>query len=241
MAGSEAIITGTALYRERIALPPGAVLEVVLEDVSRMDVKAEELGRVHQESLGAPPYEFQILFDPAQIQENHSYSVRARITVGDRLLFTSDQAYPVLTRGSGREVEILLRQVSRAPSEPAPVVDNLENTYWKLMRLGGEEVVMVEQQPEPHIVLRSEDHRVAGSTGCNRLTGTFTLEDDRLEFGQMVTTRMACVQGMETEAAFGAALERVRGFELIADRLALYDADGELLMELEARAPGRSR
>lgn len=236
MAGSDAIITGTALYRERMALPPGAVLEVILEDVSRMDVKAEELGRVRQESLGAPPYEFQILFDPAQIQENHSYSVRARITAGDRLLFTSDQAYPVLTRGSGREVEILLRMVSRAPSEPAPVVDNLENTYWKLMLLGGEKVVVVENQREPHLVLRSEDHRVTGSTGCNRLTGSFNLEGDRLSFGQMVTTRMACVHGMETEATLTAALTQVAGFKMIEDRLELYDAEGQLLMELEARA-----
>ena len=236
MAGSDAIITGTALYRERLALPPAAVLEVILEDVSRMDVKAEELGRVRQESLGAPPYEFQILFDPAQIRENHSYSVRARITAGDRLLFTSDQAYPVLTRGSGREVELLLRRVYPAASrEPAPVVEHLEDTYWKLRILGGERVVVTDYQSEPHLVLRSEDHRVTGSTGCNRLTGSYTRLDAELRFGQLVATRMDCIHGMETEAAFGAALERVRGFEMTVDRLELYDAEGEPLMELEAR------
>ena len=39
-ASSEAasqVITGTALYRERLALPPGAVFEATLEDISRAD------------------------------------------------------------------------------------------------------------------------------------------------------------------------------------------------------------
>lgn len=65
MAASDATIMGTALYRERAALPPDAVLE----DVSRMDVKAEELGQVRQESPGAPPFEFQILSDPSRIED----------------------------------------------------------------------------------------------------------------------------------------------------------------------------
>ena len=240
VAESDAIISGTAFYRERVVLPPGAVFEVVLEDVSRMDVAAEELGRTRQESPGVPPFEFQVLFDPAQVSESHSYAVRARITVDEKLLFTTDQFYPVLTRGHGAEVELLLRQVPGRASvggeESDRMVADLEDTYWKLMRLGGNAVVVVENQREPHIVLRSEEHRVTGSTGCNRLTGSFTRQDAELSFGQMVTTRMACVHGMETEAAFAAALGEVRAWRIVEDRLELYDADGELLMELEAGA-----
>jgi putative lipoprotein len=41
--GEIAMIRGTAAYRERMALPPGAVLEVRLEDVSRADAPAELL------------------------------------------------------------------------------------------------------------------------------------------------------------------------------------------------------
>lgn len=82
VAGSDAIITGTVVCEEWIPLPAGAVLEVVPEDVSRLDVPAEELGRVRLESAGSPPLEFQILFVPRQIRESHSYSVRARLSVG---------------------------------------------------------------------------------------------------------------------------------------------------------------
>jgi uncharacterized lipoprotein YbaY len=61
--GSEAVsqvITGTALYRERIALPPGAVFEATLEDISRADAPAEILGRARLEPAGQPPFRFEI-------------------------------------------------------------------------------------------------------------------------------------------------------------------------------------
>jgi hypothetical protein len=41
----EGAVKGTASYRERMALPPGAVLEATLEDVSRADAAAEVIGR----------------------------------------------------------------------------------------------------------------------------------------------------------------------------------------------------
>ena len=43
-----------------IALPPGAVLDVVLEDVSVADAPARELGRATVPEPGSPPFEFDI-------------------------------------------------------------------------------------------------------------------------------------------------------------------------------------
>jgi len=125
-------VKGTASYRERMALPPAAVLEATLEDISRADARAEVLGSVRVENPGSPPFHFEIAYDPARIQAKHSYAVRARITVQGRLLFTTDQVYPVLTRGQGQEVELLLRRTgggppaSRAPLQlPATFAGNL--------------------------------------------------------------------------------------------------------------------
>jgi putative lipoprotein len=39
-AGNEAVVTGSVSYRERIALPPDAVVKVQLSDVSRQDAPA---------------------------------------------------------------------------------------------------------------------------------------------------------------------------------------------------------
>ena len=41
---AQAHLTGTVDYSDGMALPPGAVLEVVLEDVSEADAPARELG-----------------------------------------------------------------------------------------------------------------------------------------------------------------------------------------------------
>ena len=60
-------VTGTASYRERIALPPGAVFEAVLEDVSVADAPASELGRATVADPGNPPFDFDIAYDPADI------------------------------------------------------------------------------------------------------------------------------------------------------------------------------
>ena len=42
---AEAKVTGTAHYPERVALPPEAVFEAVLADVSRADAPPMEIGR----------------------------------------------------------------------------------------------------------------------------------------------------------------------------------------------------
>ncbi len=53
-------IQGTATYRERMALPPAAVFEAALEDVSRADAPAETVARTRIPSPGNPPIAFTI-------------------------------------------------------------------------------------------------------------------------------------------------------------------------------------
>jgi len=433
------MIRGTATYRERVAMPPDAVLEVTLEDVSRMDAPADVLGRVEISNPGNPPYTFEIPYDVDAIDERHSYSVRARITSGGQLLFTTDTVAPVLTRGAGSEVDLLLKRVGGTspaatarveslvgsfvgtlpcadcegmehrvdlfddgvfykrtaylgkgddavvydigswsvapdrstiglfgegreheqwkivdrstlrkldregrgiesalnydlvrteefdPLEPylamrgmymymadvamfhecltgrrfpvamedasvdlerayldAPhtpgaevlvsvvgriaqrppmegdgtvamlVVDDfvgiwpgetcgarmtvseLQDTYWKLTRLGDDPVIVEPQQREPHLVLRS-DGQVTGFTGCNQLTGPYTVDGSMISFGPLAVTLRACLQGMETETAFARALNSAVQLRVSAHHLELLDADGTMVARLEAR------
>ncbi len=108
-------IKGEAFYRERIALPPGAVFEAVLEDVSRQDVRAREIGRFQSDDARGPPYDFSIDYDPEVIDQKSSYAVRATIKVDGMLWFTSDTVHPVLTRGVGSEVKIMMKMVRGWP------------------------------------------------------------------------------------------------------------------------------
>ena len=114
-AGSGAVIEGTAAYRERIALPPSAEFEAVLQDVSRVDAAAMEIGRTVIAHAPSPPIRFRIAYDAAKIESGHSYAVRAVIRVDGKLWFSSHAAYPVLTRGAGNTVDILLKREAAHP------------------------------------------------------------------------------------------------------------------------------
>jgi copper homeostasis protein (lipoprotein) len=435
-------VKGTATYRERMALPPNAVFEATLEDVSKADAPAEVIGQARLEQPGNPPFRFEITYEPARIMANYRYVVRARILVNGQLFFITDQSYPVLTAGHGNEVALLLRRAGSAgpvgegakplgtlpatfvgelpcadcpgiryqlelfpdqafflrmtylgkgedasfydigswmvtsdqrtlalfgsqeeqlkfaikdtntlrkldlegreiasslnyelrrtqdqsPLEPRllmrgmykyfadagrftecltrqnwPVAqeqDNaalesayakarrqpgeellvslegrvamrpkmegegqqstlvverfigvwpgescgarfatepLENTYWKLTRLGNAVVMVGEKQREPHFVLNSETRRVGGSGGCNRLVGSYVLNGDKLTFGQMAGTMMACPEGMDTEKAFLEALRQVNTWKIVGQHLELFDAAGNLMARFEAR------
>jgi len=111
------VVRGTVAYRERIALPPDAVLEAELQDVARADAPAVVLGRFRAGPAGQVPIPFAIPYDPARIVVTGRYVVRARVLAGDRLLFTSDTAAPVLTQGAGDRVNLMLVRAA-APAAP---------------------------------------------------------------------------------------------------------------------------
>jgi putative lipoprotein len=105
-------VTGTVTYRERIALPPTAVIKVQLVDVSRADAPAIVLGEQIRQAEGKQvPFAFEIPFDPARIEAIYSYAVQARIEVDGKLRFISDQHYAVITRGAPTHVDMVLRSV----------------------------------------------------------------------------------------------------------------------------------
>ncbi|SDL82018.1 copper homeostasis protein (lipoprotein) [Franzmannia pantelleriensis] len=110
----------------------------------------------------------------------------------------------------------------------------LVNTYWKLTQVGEVTPQAVDSQREAHFVLHTEESRVAGSTGCNRLMGSYRLENDTLRFGSLATTRMACLEGGETEQAFLAALEATATWQIEGQALTLHDEAGAAVAQFEA-------
>jgi heat shock protein HslJ len=113
----------------------------------------------------------------------------------------------------------------------------LENTYWKLVRLGATPVTVSEEQREPHFVLQPQTGRVVGSGGCNRLAGSYTLAGEELTFGQVAGTRMACPDGMDVERAFHRALGEVASWRIEGQTLELLDAAGVSIAQFESRDP----
>ncbi len=230
-AASAGSITGTATYRERVALPAGAVFEATVEDISRADALARVVGQVSFMPVGQVPIRFEIPYRHSEIQPQHRYAVRARITEGGRLLFTTTQIHPVLTLGAGNRVEtMMLQRVSDTAKPDRP----LTNTYWKLTELNGAATLVAPNQREPHMILQLEGHRLAGSGGCNRLLGSYQVDGSKLSFGKVASTRMACGEGMEQESAFVRALEQTRAWKVHADNLELLGESGTTIARFVA-------
>jgi uncharacterized lipoprotein YbaY len=59
-------------------MPPEAVFEAMLEDVSKADTPAEVIGQTRIDWPCNPPFQFAITYDPAHINPSHRYTASAR-------------------------------------------------------------------------------------------------------------------------------------------------------------------
>lgn len=223
-------LTGTAILGVPGDLPVGALLTVTLSDVSRADAPAITLGQTQLEVSG--PQEripFALAYPGSAVQPQAVYAVQARVSVGERLLFTTTRHYPVDPR-TPAPVTLELDAVS------VPDV-SLTDTYWKLLDVDGRHVEVTDVIREPQLVLNGQDGRFAGSGGVNRLMGGYTLQGGALSFSQVASTMMAGPpEAMRQEQAIVAALGKVRGFDVVGDRLTLVDESGTTLLEAVAVA-----
>ncbi len=111
---------------------------------------------------------------------------------------------------------------------------SLTNTYWKLLELNGQPAAIGAGKKELHMVLTAEGNQVRGFSGCNQFTGTYQLNDNKLQFGQMASTMMACVESMEQEQRFLKAVRNTKRFSIKGESLTLYSTEGQLSLRFEA-------
>src|SRR5262249_55580307 len=75
------------------------------------------------------------------------------------------------------------------------------------------------------------ERTVSGFGGCNRFSGKYTLDGQKLEMGQLAHTLIACPDPGDTvERAYLAALEKVAAWSIDGTELVLSDASGSELL-----------
>jgi putative lipoprotein len=230
-------VSGSVAYRQRIAMPPEALLTVRVEEVSRADAPAVLLAET-REPFGERqvPIPFSLQVFSASVDPGFSYVVRASITVNDELRFTTTRSYPVLTRGATNTVDLLLEAVqTTAPqtrtTAAGPVASaELKDTYWKLVELDGTPVTPSPQQRrEARITLAGEASRLSAFGGCNQLGGGYVQDGNALRFTQMAGTMMACEQPlMGLEDRFLKVLGATTGYRIEGQQLILLGGDQPL-------------
>ena len=226
-------ISGTIAYRERIALPADAAIEVKLQDVSVADGAANTIAETVFSSGGKQvPIPFQLTYNASDINAAHKYEVVANIRANGKLMFTTAAAYPVITQGAPSQVTMILQQAAAKPAT-APG-RRLTDTKWKLVQLNGKAAVAAEGS-EAHLFLERKGGAFSGSTGCNQMTGTYIASEGALQFTPGgVTMKMCPPPVMQQEQALLAAIKATTNYRIDGDALELLNGT-QPLAQFEAK------
>ena len=215
----QGVVTGQVAYRERIALPPDAVLRVELQDVSLADTAARTIA-LEERRVGARqvPLPFELSFGARSLTARGRYAVRATIRdAAGALLWTTDTVHRV---EPGRATQDLgtLRLVQVQPPS-ATAVDRLSDQEWVVEDVGGRGLI-----DSARLTLGfAPDGRLSGLAGCNSFTGSYSVEAQTLTIGQLATTRKLCAPAlMDLERSFVGVLSIATSFRI--------DATGALIL-----------
>jgi putative lipoprotein len=222
-------LDGTATYRQRTPLPPDAILEVELRDISRADAPAPLLSAIAVKPTGQVPIPFSMTYDENMIDERHTYAVSARIRVGDAVTFRSTEAHLVLTRGNPSRIEVMMDMMP--PAGETVGQGMLFEGTWIAEDIGGGGVIDNAQST----IRFAADGTASGSGGCNNFSGKAVVDGDSIRIGPLAATKKLCVPALDDqERKFFDALERARSFEIDAgtQKLLLEDESGAPLATL---------
>jgi len=236
----DAQITGVALARQPLAVPPQAVFEAALLRWEDDGAPPTVLARQRLDEAGAPPYAIRLPYRQAQIVPGARYRLRASVSVGDQRLLATERGVPVLLDPGLRRADVLLARVPPLAATAQAAVA-LRETWWRLVQVVGEPgpvgAAAAHAQPA-HLLLQADGARLTGSGGCNRLAGQYRLEGERLSFTGLGAALRLCLDGGLGEAAFFERLPKVASYWQQGRTLELRAGDGTPLLRFEAEERG---
>ena len=96
----------------------------------------------------------------------------------------------------------------------------LQDTTWNLAELNGRKIKHPGLQV-PH--LRFETDKVTGNDGCNNFFGSYALDGNKLKFGMLASTRMACQQINELDIEFNKMISMTSSHRISGEKLELFE------------------
>ena len=102
---------------------------------------------------------------------------------------------------------------------------NISNSSKDVNLVGNYEVISmseIENISNKNITINfSADGKVNGNNSCNNYGGSYKVDDNKLSFGMMMSTKMFCQENTEIETIFMQNLSDVDGFKIHKDVLIL--------------------
>jgi putative lipoprotein len=224
---AERSVKGEVVYRERIALPPSALVTVQLADVSLADAPAAIVAEQKITPAGQAPIPFELKFDSSAIQKQNRYALQARITVDNKLMFLNDEHHSVDPLAAEPQT-VMVKMVGKDAAGDASIFGQT----WSLRFIDG--IGAIDSKATLHV---EESGKVTGRAPCNRYFASATIKGSEIGIGKPGATMMACEQSLMTqERAFFNALEKVASFKVENGSLVMKAADGRELLRFAASA-----
>lgn len=235
----DAFITGSAISRERLYVPPGAMFDAELVDITRAGEPPTVLGRQRIAPAGPPPYALHIPFHQSRLQLRGRYEVRAAVRLDGRLLLDMPGSHPALIDPAYRHADVILARVPLLAATATAAVP-LRQTYWKLVEVVGGAAVSppAADADAAHLVLQREGDRATGSGGCNRFVARYRTDGGQLGFHSLSSGMRLCLKDGTSELAYVQQLMSVASYMQQGHGLELRDADGKPLLRFVAEEWG---
>lgn len=225
---SDILISGSVFYRERMALPENAALNVDLVDLAQASGEPVSSTEVHP--TGQVPIGFGLSVPADRIEPGKSYGLTARIAVDGATWFASVEPTPIDPENLAAPVSVMVSRVSEEPGSPdAGSSEPVKGVVWHLIGLG-------DKDADPGVTTTLTFHRdgsVSGNGGCNNFGGHARFNGEALKIDDVFSTMMACEEVKSgQERAFLAALENVASYRLDGDMLVLLDGAGVVVARM---------
>lgn len=94
-AVAEMLVAGEVVLADGPDLPPGALVDVLIEDQSRADVAATVVARSQSVATGPPPYPFRLSTDLSELDPQRRYGLRVRISAQGELWYINTDRVPI--------------------------------------------------------------------------------------------------------------------------------------------------
>lgn len=221
----------TVTYRERVALPPDAELDVQLFAKSREEGTGTRLAS-QRFALENVPMEVELSYDPGLIEEAETYVVMATIWSGKQRLFHSDPQQVVFGDTDPDTVNIVLAMIVEDPAAGA-VPQTITGVEWAVTEVFGTPW----PNDDPATLVIDAEANVSAFGGCNRFRGQALPADGSLAFSaNFAGTLMACPEPVEVqERRFLDALTQVAGYVRYGAGMVMTDARGNAILHFVER------
>ena len=225
-AGPSYTVQGDVSYRERMALPDGAVLWVQLAQVDDQGRTLLILDEYEQRTKGQVPLPFSLAYDGEKLYNEGKYALLARILYQDTSIFASTSPMPLTLPTDMPQHMVLQRpEPLSATAFHAPTPRELTGKRWELRNLYGAPVERFAEERIPGLSFLPDERRINGHDGCNGLSASYSAAGERVDIGQSAGTLKMCFNGMDQARALAQAMQEADNWRISGKTLQLRRAD----------------